>query len=538
MQRLKPLALLLVAALILGFGTGLPTGLTGKDEYLLGLRIPLEMMQDNHWWVPFIDGEPRLKKPPFIYWLGRASFEAFGPSLLAARGITVAFALLLLGCAIWLGRRIAGSLDTGLLAAAILIGMAGMASESRRMMLDIPVAALSTAAFCLYLRWLQPTNLSPMAEQGRSRTAWFFLAATAILLSAALMTKGPIAMVVFGAGLCALFLVRETRSAMLSRWPSHAALAAAALALPVIWYLQVRSQYGVQFARAAQDELEARQVLSMSADPLIGILTLSLPWSFIALHALWTRRNEPEIRFLALWLAITLLPFFFVRSFERYLIGSLLPLALIAAIHLQSGTPRWTRRLGSVIPAGLALALALLLWRFERGAWPWLLPLIGYFLWSWWRTRFSAFHLTVSAALLWCLGWGLAFPALQVNAVPPDVLALTRDRQVTMFAGPQPALLPILLKRPLHQTSRLVAADVLRGALLTTRLEDVERMKAQLDAMNIAARPLLEYHALTSSGSGIRFARPGSDLDDWKLAWNARSAAPLMSTVRIYEVDR
>src|SRR5690242_11724977 len=103
------LVLLLIAALALGYGIGQPTGLTGKDEYLLGLRIPLEMMQRDAWWVPFIDGAPRLKKPPFIYWLGRASFESFGPSLLAARGITVTFALMLTACTAWLGKRLASS---------------------------------------------------------------------------------------------------------------------------------------------------------------------------------------------------------------------------------------------------------------------------------------------------------------------------------------------------------------------------------------------------------------------------------------------
>jgi hypothetical protein len=538
MQRHKVILLLLAAVLVLGLGINAPTGLTGKDEYLLGLRIPLEMMQGDHWWVPFIDGAPRLKKPPFIYWLGRASYESFGPSLVAARGITVGFALLLLGCALWLGKRITGSLQTGLLAAAILLGMSGMASESRRLMLDVPVAALSTAAFCCYLRWLQPSPLSPMTDEVRKAITWPWLLGAALFLSAALLTKGPIAVVVFGAGMVALFHARETRSEMLTRWFLHLVLAAVALALPIIWYRYVHDNYGAQLAAAAQDELEARQLFSVSIDPLIGIVTLSLPWSFVALHALWTRRGEPEIRFLALWLAITLLPFFFIHSFERYLIGSLLPLALIAAIHLQHDAPPWTRRLGSLLPALLATMLIALLWRFERNGWFWLLPFLAYYLWAWWRPALSARHLTASVALLWCVGWGIAFPALQVNSIPVEVATLAQDRQVTLFGGPQPALLPMLLHKPLHQTSQLVAADVPRGALITVPLEDVDRMKEQLDALDVVVRPVLEYRALTSSGSGIRFARPGTRRDDWQLAWDARSAAPLMSTVRIYEVDQ
>jgi 4-amino-4-deoxy-L-arabinose transferase-like glycosyltransferase len=536
MRPFKIALLVLVAALILGLGIDSPTGLTGKDEYLLGLRIPLEMMQDGRWWVPFIDGAPRLKKPPFIYWTARASYEAFGPSLIAARGVTVAFSLLLLSCVVWLGKRLTGSWQTGLLAAGVLLGMSGIATESRRLMLDIPVAALSAAAFCCYLRWLTPTPLSPLPDDKHRTFSLPWLIASALCLSAALLTKGPIAGVVFGAGLLALFFFREQRELMIGRWWWHIPLALMAAALPLYWIVYVRQHYGVELAAATQDELEARQLLNISADPLIGIITLSLPWSFIALHGLWTRRNEADIRMLGLWLLLTLLPFFFVRIFERYLIGSLAPLALLAAIHLEAHAPRWTRRLGSLLPALITVVLGLLLWRFERNAWCWLIVPLAYFLWAWWRPTLNAKHLVASAALLWSAGWGLAFPALGVNAIPQEVVALAHDRQVTLFAGPQPALLPILSKRPLHQTSTLTQADLGRDALLIVRAEDTDTMKAQLLALGVSARPLFEYRALTSAGSGVRFAREGASRDDWRLAWEARTVAPLMSTIRVYEV--
>jgi hypothetical protein len=544
MQRLKLPLLLLVAALVLGLGISSPTGLTGKDEYLLGMRIPLQMMQDGHWWVPFIDGAPRLKKPPFIYWTARASYEAFGPSLAAARGVTIAFALLLLACLVWLGKRLTGSMQIGLIAAGAMLGMGGIESESRRLMLDVPVAALSTAAFCCYLRWLQPSPLSPLPNGQNGKrgglASWLWLAGSALCLSAALLTKGPIALVVFGAGLLALLFFREPRELMFGRWWSHGLLAALAMALPLYWILYVRQHYGMELAAATQDELEARQLLAISADPLIGIVTLSLPWSFVALHALWTRRAEADVRALGLWLLFTLLPFFFVRTFERYLIGSLAPLALLVAIGLHDEAarlPRWTRVLGSFFPALLALVLALLLWRFERGGWWWLPVPLAYFIWAWWRPALGARHLIASAAILWCAAWGLAFPALGVNAVPQNVIELARDHQVTLFAGPQPALLPILSKLPLHQTSRLAPGDLKRDALLMVRVEDTEAMKEQLRELGVGARPLLEYRSLTSAGSGIRFARQGATSDDWQLAWDARSVAPLLSTIRVYQVQ-
>lgn len=547
------LVLLLAAALALSLGINKPTGLTGKDEYLLGLRVPLEMMQRGTWWVPYIDGEPRLKKPPLIYWLGRASFERFGPSLTAGRGITVAFALLLLGCTIWLGKRLGSGMETGLLAAAILLGCSGLASESRRLMLDVPVAALSTAAFCFYLRWIRPSSqtLLPAGEgsppfpspsgrgtEGEGVLPWLFV--SAICLSAALMTKGPIAVVVFGAGGLALLINKpELRKLMLGRLFSHGFLIAVAGALPVIWFLYVRNHFAVQLASAAHDELEARQAMGISVDAIIGLTTLALPWSFIAFHALWTRRREPETRFLGLWLLLTLLPFFFIRSFERYLIGSLVPLALITAIGLQGGAiPGWTRRLGSLVPALLALALSSLLWRFERGGWVWLSIALVYFLWAWWRPTLSIRHLLISAILLWTIGWGVAFPKLDVNAVPQQIVDLARGRDVILFAGPQPALLPILVGKPLRQTSQLTAADIHSSSLLMVRIEDRAAMQKQVEALHLHTRLVNEYAALTSAGSGIRFAKEGATKADWKNAWNSRSANPLASTVQIFVVTQ
>ena len=59
----------LLAFLVLGPGIGAATGFTGKDEFFLGLRTPMEMIDGNHWLVPFLDGAPRIRKPPLLYWL-------------------------------------------------------------------------------------------------------------------------------------------------------------------------------------------------------------------------------------------------------------------------------------------------------------------------------------------------------------------------------------------------------------------------------------------------------------------------------------
>ena len=525
MAWLKTLLLLGLAALILGWGIAAPTGLTGKDEYLLGLRIPLEMHEHNAWWIPVIDGEPRLKKPPLLYWAGRASYETFGPSLPAGRGITVAAALLLLLSTAWLGRRFGNNPSTALVAAAVLLGCAGIASESRRLMLDVPVAAFSVAAFCCYLSWVDRRRLLPLIGCG-------------LFLGAALLTKGPIALVACGGGLLALWLSQpESRGLLLRRWLPHLLILVLAFALPLLWYADVASHHAAQLAADAHDELEARGGGHLSADAVIGFVTLALPWSLVGLHALWTRRRQPEMRFLGLWLLITLLPFCFITTFSRYLIASLVPLAVATALALERAPPAWTRRLGSLIPLLLCTALAVLLWRWRLGNWAWLAIGLIYFGVIWWQRRPNVGHLLLSACLLWAVAWGSAFPALGVNAVPDEALRLSAGRQVILFAGPQPALLPILSGRALRQTSHLATVTLTPGTLIALRAEDVPTMQEQLAKLKLGATPRFEYASLTSAGSGARFAREGSTAADWRSAWEQRSPAALMSTVRFYEIQ-
>ncbi|MFZ2268493.1 MAG: phospholipid carrier-dependent glycosyltransferase [Azonexus sp.] len=531
------LAGFLFAALVLAFGIGAPSGLTGKDEYFLGLRIPLEMIEHDNWWIPFIDGAPRLRKPPFVYWLTRLSYEAFGPSLLSARLVTVAFALLLLGATAWLGRLFSEKWLSGLLAAGVMLGFSGMATESRRLMLDIPVAALSTAAFCTYLAWL-----------GRPRVS--LLLATTALLSAALMTKGPVALIAFGSGVLAFWLApARLRSALgidaessavqhLRRQaPAYLACALLAAALPAWWYWDVAHSFPQQFAAAAQNEIEERGAGSLSFIPLSGLLLLTLPWTFIGLAALIRHRHASEIRFFGLWLLISLLPFFFIRSFERYLIGALPAFALLCAWGLQQGPmARWAARLGAVFPLLIGAVLSALLWRWGHGTPALALGVaLTAFVTTWFRSR-SAGAMILAAALLWPVFWGSAFPALGVNAVPATLVELTRERNVYLYEGPQPALLPILAQRTLRHVQR-IDGPLAAGSLITVRAEDVPRLQRELASARVATREIYRYSALTSAGSGIRFARQGATAQDWKTAWEEHDPQALMSTVMVYEVQ-
>ena len=63
-------------------GIGAATGITGKDEFYLGLRTPMEMLASDHWLVPFLDGVPRIRKPPLLRGQKRQRHSALGDKAL------------------------------------------------------------------------------------------------------------------------------------------------------------------------------------------------------------------------------------------------------------------------------------------------------------------------------------------------------------------------------------------------------------------------------------------------------------------------
>jgi 4-amino-4-deoxy-L-arabinose transferase-like glycosyltransferase len=522
------LFLLALAALIPGIWEA--TGLTGKDEFFLGLRTPMEMIEGQHWLVPFLDGAPRIRKPPMLYWTGRASFEIFGISLVSARIVGVLAAALLIISAAGIARRLSGKAEAGWIAGCILLGCLGIATEGRRFMLDMPVAALSSAAFWSFLVWLNSRR-------------FYQLTVTTLLLAAGFLTKGPIVALVFGGGCLALWLSGHQRIADLARsWKALLAhcLLWALLALP--WFFVVRALYPEATNLVLADELESRQFFNLSPGILLGLLNVALPWVFVFALAAWQQRKEtgPK-RFVLLWFLATFLPFLFIKSFDRYLIGSLVPMAIFIAITLSQIEVRWPYRLGMALALALGGALAGFAFWFQLGGWYWLILPALYLSWAWWQERALA-HTLAAPAIFWISLLAGVFPALGINAVPAAIIELGRSQSVAMFDGPQPAMLPILTGQAHRHYSKLDKFDLSELAASKTPVfveeKDISRFKTALTASNHQANQLGSYQTLASHGSGLRFARVGATEEDWKAAFASRSLAALLTTVYWFEISQ
>ena len=76
--------------------------------------------------------------------------------------------------------------------------------------------------------------------------------------------------------------------------------------------------------------------------------------------------------------------------------------------------------------------------------------------------------------------FALLFPQLGINAVPPEIRQLAQDRPVLMFDGPQPAMLPILLGRPLAHSSALTAAHLAPPTSIASISLALSRMAPEL----------------------------------------------------------
>ena len=526
----QTLLLFFLALVILLPGTWEATGLTGKDEFFLGLRTPMEMIEGKHWLVPFLDGAPRIRKPPMLYWMGRTSYEIFGISLLSMRLVSVLFAALLIVSTAGIARRLSRRSEPGWLAGCVLLGCLGIASEARRFMLDVPIAALSTAAFWTFLIWLDAR-----------RPGW--LIATTLLLAAGFMTKGPIVALVFGGGLLALLLSGQLRLEELRRhWLALIGNGALWAVLSLPWFFIVRTLHPEAANLVLADELESRQFFNLSPGIALGLLNIALPWVIVFIFAGWKMRHENgTTRVALLWFAATFLPFLLIKSFDRYLIGSLVPLALFLALALPQISERWPFRVGATLALLLGAALAGFCFWFGLGGWYWLVFPAAYLFWAWWQQR-TIGHTLAAPAVFWtALLWGV-FPAIGVNAVPAAVIEIGKAQSVAMFDGPQPAMLPILSGQAHRHYRRLDKSDLLELSASRTSVfvedKDIFRFKEALTAAGFSSRELGSYQTLASHGSGLRFARVGARKDDWQQAFMERRLDPLMTQIYWFEIKQ
>lgn len=532
MVRLSGCGLFALGVVLHVLGIWCETGITGQDEYWLSLRTPMEMLERGSWLVPYLDGEPRLQKPPLFYWLVASGYQLFGIGLVPARiwGVLAAAGLAVVAKLLFerLVRR------DGTIAGLLCLCAIGVAVEARRAMLDLPLAAFTALGILAGVAWLQ---------QGRTRHAVL----AGLALGLACMTKGPVALLFAGFAALAARIALPRPAPDPRRLGQGAVLLVVLLLVALPWPLwAMAAQPG--FADVMQREAGSREFgFRPGSVPAVlgGGLGLLAPWTLLALAAVWRSvrgRAEPTSRWILWTVLLCVLPFLFMKSFERYTLPLVPLVAVLAARELdQLGARARTVHLALMVVV-LALPGLLLcgfvLW-FDRAIAAPLLALLvlgGAALAV--RRRAAVAQVLLLLGLCVALLLGIVYPAIGINELPrqalPDDLA---RRDVAVFAGTQPGMLSVAIGRSVEG---LDDDDELRQRLPTfdgylfTLAEHEPRVRAAA-----GARPLQqvgEIRSLYSRKAWLRFAREDATGADWRRAFAARSLADLAPRVLVFRV--
>ena len=369
-DRLAAAALLGASLFVLGWNLG------GEGPDRRGERIALDiartMRETGDWITPRFLGEPYFKKPPLHYWCIAASSALGGVSVEAARRPVVLFSLAGLLLA-WAWARDIGGSRAGTLAAAVALGNASYFLYGRTAMMDVPLAVLVAAS----TRWL---------GRGAMLRGW---AAAGL----GFLAKGPLG-VLLPVGAVAIERLSSRRGRELARLFAPAGLLVF-LVVAAPWPIAMAARHGAEFVRTffvgegllafASDEGHRTTPAWPYVPFLLASFTVFAPALFGAARAAW-RSPSPDLRAALALAGETLLVFLLAsRKADRYFLPSVLPLAVLAGVHLAKapeGMPVRSLRAGLWILALLVPAApAAVAWATPgTGAAPALavtLPLLG-----------------------------------------------------------------------------------------------------------------------------------------------------------------
>lgn len=264
------LLLVLVSSLLLFISLG-GMGLTDRDEGR-NAEAGREMFASGDLITPTFNGELRVAKPVFVYWLMTLSYHAFGVHEFAARAPSAIFGVALILMQYLFLTRLCGS-TVGLFGALMLLLNIQMLALGRMAITDSALIFFTTAA--LYSFWLG------LHERGAGRHwIWGFYVGMAL----ATLTKGPVGFAVPLIG--ALLYLAATKRWRLF-WEKGAPLTGTFLFLLLAgpWYTTMFLMHGDAYSSQAKVHTVGRFLAPMEGHGIgwwfyFPVLLLGFfPWS-------------------------------------------------------------------------------------------------------------------------------------------------------------------------------------------------------------------------------------------------------------------
>lgn len=350
-------------------------GLIDETEPLF-VEAARQMTVTGDWITPFFNEEPRFDKPPLIYWLMAIAFKTFGVNEFAARLPSAIAGLCLAGFCFYALRRfglpinsesgettnaesappthpalqwqlwLSAWLGTAMVALHPYTFFFGRTGYSD-MLLN---ACMGGAMLAFFMGYAQP-------ERRTVQTRWYL--ACYLLIAGAILTKGPVGIVipgfVIGAFLLYVGKFREVLREM--RWRRGLLLV---LALSVPWFILVTLANGQDYIDSFFGYHNVERFTSVvnkhSGPWYFHILVIFLgfvPWSVflpaaIARVKIWRRQdwqNQPRFThlgvFALLWLAI-ILGFFTIAAtkYFSYVLPTMPAAAILVALWWTEQTTK------------------------------------------------------------------------------------------------------------------------------------------------------------------------------------------------------
>lgn len=299
-----------------------------------------EMLISGDWITPHFNFQPRFDKPILFYWLIALAYKWFGVGEYAARFWSAVFATGLTLSIYRFGRQLLGQ-RAACIAALAFAANVGTVALARAAVTDMTLALCMTwTLFCFF-------DVYRTTDKRRES----LLFSGYLTMALAVLTKGPIGLLLPGLIIGLFLIIRRKALATLSRLRMLPGIGLfAVIALP--WYLLVLRENGWAFAQGFFVQHHLNRYLGVVSShvgsPLYFLPVVVLgffPWSAMLPNAfgqLWTIRSrlraelterQELLLFLWLWCGVVVLFFSFSRTkLPSYIFPAVPAVALLAGI--------------------------------------------------------------------------------------------------------------------------------------------------------------------------------------------------------------
>ena len=303
----------------------------GMENFNVATAI--ETVRDGHWLLPYLQGEPRTKKPPLTQWITALGLMTSQSRPWGARWPSLLMASLTLPAVYEMG-RIVGGRRLALLSALICGSSFMFLKFAHQASYDVQLAL-----------WVTLCNLCIALAIFRRRWIFGFVAA-GIALGLALMTKGPVAILQTAIPVVSWIAWRRYHRQPLMRHQDREVIAwavtaggALALALSLTWTIWVMwrlpglpTQWAGEVTLSVESKFEQR----FGWHSYLVFIPEMFPWLLWLMAGLWlafkSKMLNPRLQLIFFWLLVPVLVMtFFPERRDRYLLPMIGPAAIISA---------------------------------------------------------------------------------------------------------------------------------------------------------------------------------------------------------------